>query len=79
MGTQKTTTAVAAVIGLNFLAVAVLYWIEPAGALPSFLPGHAAGSAQHHLKHGVLALALAIVCFLIAWFQSGPKPGNQNL
>lgn len=62
----------AVLIGLLCLAIAVVYFVEPASSLPSFFPGHEAGSSHHHFKHGLLALVLAACCFVFAWFQSGP-------
>jgi hypothetical protein len=62
----------AAIAGLILLAVAIVYFVDSADALPSFLPGHEAGSAHHHIKHGVAALVLSLGCFAFAWFQSGP-------
>ena len=59
-------------IGVLLIAVAVVYWAEPAKSLPSFFPGHSAGSATHHVKHGIAALVVALGCFAFAWFQSGP-------
>jgi hypothetical protein len=64
---------VAIVLGIALLAIAAIYWAEPAGSLPSFFPGHEAGSSHHHLKHGLLAFILALGCFVFAWFQSGPS------
>jgi hypothetical protein len=63
----------ALVLGLAFTALAVLYWAEPARSLPSLLPGHEAGSAHHHVKHGIAAFVVALGCFVYAWFQSGPS------
>jgi hypothetical protein len=63
----------AILLGIVFLAIAVVYFAEPAGSLPSFFPGHEAGSAHHHSKHGIAALVLAGACFVFAWFQSGPS------
>jgi hypothetical protein len=60
------------VLGVALLVVAVLYWVDTAGSLPSFFPGHKAGSTTHHVKHGVAALVVALGFFLFAWFQSGP-------
>jgi hypothetical protein len=60
-------------VGLLFLAIAVVYFVEPAGSLPSFFPGHEAGSSHHHTKHGIAALVVALGCFVFAWFQSGPS------
>lgn len=63
----------AVLAGLLLLALALLYLVDSADALPSFLPGHEAGSAHHHVKHGVAALALGLGCFVLAWFQTGPS------
>jgi ABC-type transporter Mla subunit MlaD len=62
----------AVVLGVLLLVVAVVYWAQTAGSLPSFFPGHKAGSSTHHVKHGVAALVVALACFAFAWFQSGP-------
>jgi hypothetical protein len=62
----------AVLLGVLLLAVAVIYFVEPASSLPSFFPGHEAGSSHHHTKHGIAALVLALGCFVFAWFQSGP-------
>ena len=51
---------------------------DPAGSLPSFFPGHEAGSSHHHVKHGLLALILGIGCFVFAWFQSGPSTARSG-
>jgi hypothetical protein len=63
----------AIILGIILLAVAVLYFAEPAKSLPSFMPGHQSGSSHHHVKHGIAALVLSAGCFIFAWFQSGPK------
>jgi hypothetical protein len=66
----------ALVIGVLLLALAVLYFVDPAKSLPSFVPGHEAGSSHHHVKHGIAALVVALGCFVFAWFQSGPGPSQ---
>jgi hypothetical protein len=63
----------AVVLGVVLIAIAVVYWAEPAKSLPSFFPGHAAGSGHHHTKHGIAAFLLGIACFVFAWFKSGPR------
>jgi len=63
----------AVVIGLVLMAIGVVYWIEPAGSLPSWAPGHAAGSGHHHVKHGLAAFLLGVALLVFAWFQTGPK------
>jgi hypothetical protein len=47
---------------------AVMYFVMPAGSLPTFMPGYEAGSTHMHLKHAAVALAAAVVLFLIGWF-----------
>jgi hypothetical protein len=59
------------IIGLVFVAIAVVYWLTPAGGLPSFLPGFEAGSDHVHITHalGSLLVALALFAIAIVWFQ----------
>jgi hypothetical protein len=61
----------AVILGVLLLALAALYFLEPAHSLPSFIPGHKAGSNHHHVKHGLAALFLGLGAFVFAWFQSG--------
>jgi hypothetical protein len=63
----------AGLLGIVFLALAVLYWITPAGSLPAYLPGFEPGVATVHFKHGLGSLILALALFAFAWFQSAPK------
>jgi hypothetical protein len=51
----------------------VHYWVTPAGSLPGFFPGHLAGSARKHIKHGLAAAIAGIACFLGAWMLSGKE------
>ena len=57
--------------GVILIVIALVYWAEPAKSLPSFFPGHAAGSGHHHVKHGIAAFLLGLACLAFAWFQSG--------
>jgi hypothetical protein len=68
----------AVVIGVVLLAVAILYFVDPAKSLPSFFPGHQAGSTHHHVKHGIAALVVALAAFVFAWFQTGPPATRQR-
>ncbi len=69
---QKRLLAVAAaVLGLILVVIAVVYWAEPAKSLPSFFPGHQAGSSHHHVKHGIAAFLVGLACFVFAWFNTG--------
>jgi hypothetical protein len=61
------------VAGTVLVVLAIVYWALPAKSLPSWLPGHEDGSSHHHVKHGIAAFLLGLVCFAYAWFQTGPK------
>ncbi len=58
----------ALILGIIFLILAIVYFAIPAGSLPNFLPGFEAGSEHVHAKHGVAALIVAIVLFVISWY-----------
>jgi hypothetical protein len=69
---------IAVVAGLALIAVGVVYWIEPAGSLPSWAPGHEAGSGHHHVKHGLAAFLLGVALLVFAWFQTGPNAARRG-
>ena len=78
MTKRRNLIAPAIVLGVLFLAIAIIYWVDSAGSLPSFFPGHTAGSSHHHIKHGIAALVVSLACFAFAWFQSGPSPEQRT-
>ena len=59
---------IAIVLGLAFLALAIVYWVVPAGSLPSFVPGFEAGGTRIHLKHGIAAVVVAVALFGFSWY-----------
>ena len=61
------------VLGIAFAVVGAIYFSHTAGALPAFFPGHLAGSAHKHMKHGAAAVTLAVVCWVAAWLSSGRR------
>ena len=68
----------AVILGIALIAIAIIYWVSTASSLPSFFPGHQAGSSTHHVKHGIAAFLLGLACFVFAWFQTGPAAGGAN-
>jgi len=71
----------AVILGVILLVIAGIYWIDDAGSLPSFFPGHEAGSTHVHFKHGLAAAGVGIGCFVFAWFQTGedrPRPSREG-
>ena len=74
MSTRHPAVIVAAIVfGIAFVALGIFYWVEPAGSLPSLLPGHEAGSAHHHVKHGIASFLLGAALLIFAWFQTGDR------
>jgi hypothetical protein len=72
MSKARWTTIGIALAGVVLIVIAIVYFAEPAKSLPGFFPGHEAGSAHHHFKHGIAALLLGLGAFVLAWFRSGP-------
>jgi hypothetical protein len=68
----------AVVLGVVLLVIAAIYWIDSAGSLPSFFPGHESGSLHHHVKHGLAAAIVGVGCFVFAWFQTGGAPHRNR-
>jgi uncharacterized membrane-anchored protein YitT (DUF2179 family) len=72
---KKLLVALAIVVGLALIVIGVVYWVEPAKSLPSFFPGQQAGSAHHHIKHGIASFLVGVACLVFAWFNTG---GNRT-
>jgi uncharacterized membrane-anchored protein YitT (DUF2179 family) len=72
----------AVALGIVLLAIAIVYFTSTAHGLPSFFPGHVGASSSeahhHHTKHGVAALVLSLLCFIFAWFQTGPSSSARS-
>ena len=47
---------------------AVMYFVMPAGQLPTFMPGYLAGSDHAHKTHALAAAVAAVVLFGVGWF-----------
>jgi hypothetical protein len=76
MRNDRLLVVLAIVAGIVLMVIAIVYFVEPAKSLPSFFPGHQAGSDHHHVKHGIAAFLVGLACFAFAWFRSGPKRGT---
>jgi hypothetical protein len=73
MRNDRLLVALAVIVGIALIVIAIVYWVEPAKSLPSFFPGHQAGSAHHHVKHGIAAFFVGLAALVFAWFRTGPK------
>jgi preprotein translocase subunit SecY len=69
--------AILGIIALVFIVVAVIYLAEPAKSLPSFIPGHIAGSSGHHPLKATGSLVVGIIFAVGAWFALAYKPKPQ--
>jgi len=69
----------AVVLGIVFIAIAIMYWTVPAKSLPGpDMFGHSSGDSSPHYKHGIASFLVGLACFAFAWFQSGPKKGAKS-
>lgn len=75
---SKILVLIAVVAGVLFLAVSLIYFIEPAKSLPNFLPGYDPTITKTHFKHGIGALFLGLGAFAFAWFKSGKKSSKKE-
>jgi preprotein translocase subunit SecY len=75
---RKVLAVILGVIALIFIVVAIIYIAEPASSLPSFIPGHIAGSTGHHPLKATGSLVAGIIFAVGAWFTVAykPKPGT---
>ena len=71
MTDSRLLVVLAVAAGIALLVIGIVYFAEPARSLPGFLPGHAAGSGHHHVKHGIAAILLGSACLVFAWFRTG--------
>jgi hypothetical protein len=49
------------VLGVVLLVIAAVYFLVPADQLPGFFPGHEAGVAKVHVKHGIASGVVGLV------------------
>jgi hypothetical protein len=70
---RRPLIVLAVIVGIALIGLAGVYWAEPAKSLPSWIPGHEAGSNHHHVKHGIAAFLVGLACLVFAWFQTGPR------
>ena len=73
MSNKRLLVTAAIILGLVLIAIAIVYWAEPAKSLPSFFPGHESGSSHHHAKHGIASFLVGLACLVFAWFNTGEQ------
>ena len=78
MNSLKPIVWLAALLGLVFAILGVVYATHTAADLPHFLPGYDTSLSTVHVKHAIAAFVLAIGSFILAWFQSAPTKGNTE-
>lgn len=66
------------IIGILALIVGIIYLVEPARSLPSFIPGHLASKA-HHSKRGIAGIVFGGVVFIIGAVLAGRRPRRRGL
>jgi hypothetical protein len=59
---------IAYVLAIICVVAAVMYFVMPAGSLPTFMPGYAEGSSHIHKTHALAAAIGAVVLLGVGWF-----------
>jgi hypothetical protein len=70
---MKPLVIVLGIVSILFFILTVVYLVEPAKSLPTFMPGYNPSLARHHITHGIGTLFLGVGSFILAWFQSSAK------
>jgi hypothetical protein len=69
LGQGKTAMKmIAYLLAIISAIAAVMYFVMPAGQLPTFVPGYLAGSDHIHTTHGIAAVVAAVVLLGIGKF-----------
>ena len=66
-------TGVLILVGVVLIVISIVYFAETAAKLPSFFPGHQAGSTHHHTKHGIAAAIVGVLALVGAWMSGGRR------
>jgi hypothetical protein len=66
---DRSMKLILSVLGVLLLVVAAVYFALPADQLPGFFPGHEAGVARMHTKHGIVAGAAGLVLLAAGWWM----------
>jgi hypothetical protein len=61
---------IAYLLAILCVIAAVMYFVMPAGQLPTFVPGYVEGSSHIHTTHGIAAVVAAVVLFGIGKFAA---------
>ena len=79
---KKLGVSVLVVLSLVFLLLAIYYFVTPADKVPdiisSTVSGYHAGRKGVNVKHGLVAVILAIGSAILAWFASGNKSAESK-
>ena len=60
------------VIAIVLAVVGFLYFTKTAADRPSFFPGHLAHSTHKYVKHGMVAITLAVAALVGTWLTTAP-------
>lgn len=66
------------VLAILFVAGGIYYFVTPAHDLASFVPGHETHGTNHHVKHGLFLIGLAVLALIGAWFTTAPEQPAQS-
>ncbi len=71
-------TIVLVIVAILLVAGGIYYFVTPAHDLASFVPGHEAHGTNHHVKHGLFLIGLAVLVLIGAWFTTAPPQAASS-
>jgi hypothetical protein len=74
---KKSFSQIALIVGILFIALALIYWLVPGKSLPHFFPGYSKSLATTHYKRAIVAFILGLVSFALAWFNKPKKTSTE--
>jgi hypothetical protein len=66
------------VLAAAFIGGGIYYFVTPAHDLAAFVPGHQAQGTNHHIKHGIAMIGVAVVLLIAAWFTTSPEESASS-
>jgi hypothetical protein len=66
---QRGAVTAAIVVGIVFIMLAIVYWVEVAGSLPWWLPGYRPGRLHPRYGYGAASFLIGEALLLFVWLR----------
>jgi len=66
------------VVAVGLFTAGIIYFGTPAQNLPTLFPGHQDQGLRHREKYGVVAMGLAALVLVGAWFTTATRQSEDS-